>query len=428
MAIEKDIFISYSKNDLELVSNIVDKISAYGVSCWFQKQDSKQEFAVEISHGIKHSGSFVVFLSHSSISSMYVKSEIAIAFKHYNRTKGYKILPIFIEDIDECDELNALDIYLGIFNELFMNEFSSDDELILKMFEQLGIDPNTKGNSIYTADNKEESERLAIQNSFYNRYADTYIAEACSQMANNGITEPVSLDVGCADGTNTMNRVGPYTRFILGVDKDENLIKQANNTFASDTIRFCCTDITTKEFGSVMQNYLRSVNRDKFDFIHISAVLLHLPDPLFTLKILHDYLSPQGKIFIVDEDDGLNTVYPSDNFFEDCFFIWSKSLESGDRAMGRKLPSLLSEAGFSNVDIKRSTISSTDFGGEMREILWDLYFNPTMWAVNSPVFFSDKRAFYKIAPYTEAHAQHFADYMDGKIFIMLGVLFISADA
>mgnify|MGYP004683010655 CR=1 FL=1 len=88
MAVEKDIFVSYSKSNKEKVAEIVNKITAQGVSCWFQLQDSKQEYASEISKGIRTSRAFVVFLSNASIRSMYVRSEIAMAFKHYNNTKG----------------------------------------------------------------------------------------------------------------------------------------------------------------------------------------------------------------------------------------------------------------------------------------------------------------------------------------------------
>lgn len=43
MTVEKDIFISYSKSNKGKVAEIVNKITAQGVSCWFQLQDSKQE-------------------------------------------------------------------------------------------------------------------------------------------------------------------------------------------------------------------------------------------------------------------------------------------------------------------------------------------------------------------------------------------------
>lgn len=423
MAVEKDIFVSYSKSNKEKVAEIVNKITAQGVSCWFQLQDSKQEYAAEISKGIRTSRAFVVFLSNASIRSMYVRSEIAIAFKHYNNTKGYKILPIFIEEVEECDELDSLDIYLSMFNELFACDFATPDDLVAKIFEQLGIVPDmTNVDSIYSAETDAEARRLAIQNDFYNRYASGYIAEAIENM-----TDICALDVGCSDGANTVLRLADpkFTR-VLGVDKDDVMVKKANATHGDERYSFVYADITGESFGGVLDEYLKKQNREYFDFIHVSAVFLHIKTPLFTLKTLQSRLAPGGKIFIVDEDDGLNTVSPDSEFFDDCFFIWSKSLESGDRHMGRKLPLLLSGAGFSDVEVKRTTIASTDFGGEMKEVLWDLYFNPYLWSVPTADYFSDGRAFAKIAPYTAAHDDKKREYMDGKIFIMLGVMFFVA--
>lgn len=423
MAADKDIFISYSKSNKDKVAEIVSKITAQGVSCWFQLQDSKQEYAAEISKGIRTSRAFVVFLSNASIRSMYVRSEIAIAFKHYNNTKGYKLLPVFIEDIAECDELDSLDIYLGMFNELFARDFATTDDLVAKIFEQLGIVPDMANvDSIYSAETDAETQRLAIQNDFYNRYASGYIAEAIENMS-----DVCALDVGCSDGTNTVLRLADqkFTK-ILGVDKDKTMVGRANERHGDERYEFRYADITADSFNGVLDEYLKEQNREYFDFIHVSAVFLHIKKPLFTMKMLHDHLAPGGRIFIVDEDDGLNIVSPDSEFFDDCFFIWSKSLESGDRHMGRKIPLLLSEAGFSDVNIRRSTLSSTDFGGEMKEVLWDLYFNPYLWSVPTADYFSDGRAFAKIAPYTLQHDAKKREYMDGKIFIMLGVMFFVA--
>lgn len=419
---EKDIFISYSKANKEKVLSIVNKITAQGVTCWFQLNDSKQEFAAEISHGIKNCGAFVVFLSEASVRSMYVKSEIAIAFKHYNKVKDYKILPVFIEDVEECDELDSLDMFLGMFNELFEKDFEDEDALIDKIFDQLDIVPDVDADSIYSAETDEETRRLAIQNAFYNRYASEFIDEAFENLS-----DVCALDVGCSDGANTILRLGEKDcAHVLGVDKDEKKIARANEVYGDERMAFLYADITAESFSKVLDGYLKSVGREAFDFIHVSAVFLHVKNQSFVLKILYEHLSENGVLFIVDEDDGLNVVYPNSEFFDDCFYIWSKSLESGDRAMGRKLPSLLKGAGFSNIDINRSTIASTDFGGEMREVLWDLYFNPYLWAVPTADYFSEKRAFQKIAPYTAQHDENKRRYMDGEIFIMLGVLFITA--
>ncbi len=49
----KDIFLSYNSSDKDFVTIIKNKIEDRGCLCWFQLDDSKQDFALEIFEGIK---------------------------------------------------------------------------------------------------------------------------------------------------------------------------------------------------------------------------------------------------------------------------------------------------------------------------------------------------------------------------------------
>ncbi len=422
MPIEKDIFISYSKADKAIVSRIVKEIDSRGIDCWFQLNDSSQDFTFKIRKAIKSCRAFVVFLSHASIASDYVNGEITLAFEHRKVESGYKILPVYLDDCQEDDDFDNVDIRLCKLNALQLDDYSTTEALVNKIIDQLEIVVGENAASIYSTSMEEEVERLAIQNAFYNRYASTYIEEAFANLS-----DVCALDVGCSDGTNTVKRlVKGKCVHVLGVDKDESRVEKANESYGDDTFTFRYADISDESFEEVLKEYLASVGREYFDFIHVSAVFLHINTHLFTMRILYKYLAPGGYIFIIDEDDGLNEVFPDTSFYQDCFYIWDKSRESGDRRMGRKIPLLLKEVGFPRVEVRRTTISSEDFGGEMKEVLWDLYFNPYFWTVPTADYFYDPRAFAKIAPYTAAHDENKRQYMEGKVFIMLGVMFFLA--
>lgn len=422
MQAEKDIFISYSKADMAIVSRIVKEIGSRGIECWFQLNDSSQDFTMKIRKAIKSCRAFVVFLSHASIASDYVNGEITLAFEHRKAEHDYKILPVYLDDCQEDDEFDNVDIRLCKLNALQLDDYSTTEALVNKIVDQLEIAIGENAVSMYSTSMEEEVERLAIQNAFYNRYASTYIDEAFSELS-----DVCALDVGCSDGTNTVKRLTrDKCTHVLGVDKDESKVENANESYGDETFAFRYADISDESFEDVLKEYLASVGRDYFDFIHVSAVFLHINTHLLTMKILYKYLAPGGYIFIIDEDDGLNEVFPDTSFYQDCFYIWDKSRESGDRHMGRKIPLLLKEVGFPRVEVRRTTISSEDFGGEMKEVLWDLYFNPYFWTVPTPEYFYDPRAYAKIAPYTAAHDENKRQYMDGKVFIMLGVMFFLA--
>lgn len=422
MQAEKDIFISYSKADMAIVSRIVKEIGSRGIECWFQLNDSSQDFTMKIRKAIKSCRAFVVFLSHASIASDYVNGEITLAFEHRKAEHDYKILPVYLDDCQEDDEFDNVDIRLCKLNALQLDDYSTTEALVNKIVDQLEIAIGENAVSMYSTSMEEEVERLAIQNAFYNRYASTYIDEAFSELS-----DVCALDVGCSDGSNTVKRLTrDKCTHVLGVDKDESRVENANESYGDETFAFRYADISDESFEDVLKEYLASVGREYFDFIHVSAVFLHINTHLFTMKILYKYLAPGGYIFIIDEDDGLNEVFPDTSFYQDCFYIWDKSRESGDRHMGRKIPLLLKEVGFPRVEVRRTTISSEDFGGEMKEVLWDLYFNPYFWTVPTPKYFYDPRAYAKIAPYTAAHDENKRQYMDGKVFIMLGVMFFLA--
>ena len=94
--------------------------------------------------------------------------------------------------------------------------------------------------------------------------------------------------------------------------------------------------------------------------------------------------------------------------------------------MGRKIPLLLKEAGFSSVKLHSSTISSLDFGGKYREAFWALYFDPNLWAADSAAYFDNYEAFDLLSKVRERHDEMKAAYMNGDYFITLGVFFYTA--
>ncbi len=255
-------------------------------------------------------------MSKSSIKSSYVRSEISIAFKKYNKNKNYKILPIILEDIFEMYEYETLDLYLSCFNQLDARNFDYDT-LVDKIYEQLNIPLfKMKKFNNYQWNTKIEEERILYQNNLLLKYS--------------------------------------------------------------------------KKF--------------------------------FELDILKN----RKRILDVGCSNGYNIVDPPNTFFDDCFYMYQESFQAGDRHMGRKLPRLLIESGFKNIQILRDAITSEDFNGEYKEELWDLYFNPFLWNATTPEMFRDIRAFEKLDNYKKLHNKIKGEYLLGNYFITLGIFFLIA--
>ncbi len=423
MTQHKDIFISFSNKDIDKVTKIVTTINFFGVSCWFQLRDSKQHFIDEINKGINNSSNFVIFLSNSSISSFMVKNEISRAIDQVEKNPNYHIIPVVIEEIDKKN-IEVIKLLLGSLNWIYESKYSKNEELVLAIFEQanLEIQNNASIHSIYSVENDVEKKRLESQNRLYNEYAKIYLDEIFSEYEN-----PNILDVGCDNGSNILLRLmGRNYKTLLGVDKNQIRINEANVHNSNEKNTFIACDVTSNDFFMLLFSYMQKNGIIGFDIIHISSVLLHLEKPLDLLKTLHTVLNNGGSIFIQDEDDGLNIVDPISTFFENCFYVWSHSFESGDRKFARKLPLLLKSSGFSNIKLKHTTISSIDFDGKYKEELWDLYFNPELWASDSAKYFDNYEAFSLLDRIKEKHSEIKESYMKGKIFLALGVFIITA--
>lgn len=422
---EFDIFISYNSKDLPIVREYVTALTFFGVKCWFQINNSKQEFGEAIVEGFRKSANFVVFLSVNSARSFYVNNEINYAVKMRNKDNNFKIVPVIIDDIDLADdEFAHIDFALGALNMLNNKEHPTPNGLALKIIDQLDLKLSEIQNkpSIYSAETDVEIERLKIQNRYLNRYAVPMMSEIFKKYDKVNL-----LDVGCSNPDSIKGRIGPneYST-LLGVDIAEDKIKEANERFANEKDEFLVCDITDESKIGVFQEYFKKHNIEGFNVIHISSVLLHLKEPAKVLSFCYKLLVKGGTIFIQDEDDGLNISYPKSTFFKDVTFLYAHSLESGDREMGRKLPIYLKSAGFKNIVLLNTMCSSTDFGGEYKEELWDLYFNPDYWAACDVSFFDDARAEDCLERCRNNHAEVKTKYMEGDYYVSLGIFFYSA--
>ena len=419
----RDIFISYSNANKEKIEKIVSVIKFFGPTCWFQLRDSKQHFIEEINSGIKNSLSFVVFLSNASVSSLMVRNEITRAISQQKKIGRYPIIPVVIEELSEENQ-EVIELLLGSLNWLYEDKFEDYESLVLAIFEQAKLSPKNESNvqSIYSTEKEVEKLRLKSQNKFFNAYAKKYLDEVFSKY-----DKPAVLDIGCDNGDNIMLRLdGREFSFLLGVDTNASAIEEANSLHSNDKCAFIHCDVMSANF---FRDIFSSMQRFKilgFDVIHISAVLLHLGKVDDLLNNLYMLLNPNGTIFIQDEDDGLNLAYPNSKYFEDCFYIWEHSKESGDRSMGRKIPLALKGAGFKEIKLLSTTITSVDFEEKYKEELWDLYFNPELWSTDSAQYFDNYEAYDLLKEVIKRHSEMKESYMQGQYFISLGVLFFTA--
>lgn len=417
---ELDYFISYSNNDLDIVSKIVSLMeNTYGARCWFQLQDSKAEFIDSIMEGIERSKAFVVFVSPNSANSYFVLNEINHAIEWKQEHDEYIILPVLIgpEEIDLKDDVyKKIRFYLGRMNMLLLKQEDSIESLVLRIFEQTGFviyDDKLRESLYHSSDS--EAKRLHAQNEILRDFSKSFFLETIQP-------DYCILDVGCADGESIMMRLtGKEYSKLLGIDIEESQIDKANEKYGSKKNKFTICDITSSVCDDILSDYLENEGISGFDLIHISSVLLHQAEPVKILHMLRRFLKKSGYLFIQDEDDGANLVYPTYGFFNLAFKIWADSKESGDRNCARKISSYLKEARYSKVHLIKCGVSNLGLDAEKSNALWDIYFNYHLWlAVDENMFYNLSATKKMLEEYKAEYEYYKKEYDEGKIFIQLG--------
>ena len=93
-----DVFLSYSRRDTQLVRDIFESLNARKREAWIDLHDIdySTNFWEEICAGIDGADNFVLFVSPSSLESLFCHREIQYALKHNKR-----IIPFLLKQIDQ---------------------------------------------------------------------------------------------------------------------------------------------------------------------------------------------------------------------------------------------------------------------------------------------------------------------------------------
>ena len=205
--------------------------------------------------------------------------------------------------------------------------------------------------SNYVLENINEFERLEKQsnNKSYNYEVEL---KDFSPKPNGAI-----LDAGCGSGIVTRYLANKYPNAqVVGCDFSAQRISQATNHFHSvnhhlpSNISFRAENLTNMTF-----------NASSFDAINCRYVLEHMsnPDALQTLEEFHRCMRPNGKLSVIDIDGLIYNLFPRTNYLENSFTV-IQNLSGIDLNIGRKLPFLITTAGFTNVQWKIETLQFQD--------------------------------------------------------------------
>jgi ubiquinone/menaquinone biosynthesis C-methylase UbiE len=172
-----------------------------------------------------------------------------------------------------------------------------------------------------------------------------HTTDACLVRA--GIKEEMAcLEIGCGSGDvafDMARMVGPLGR-VVGTDIDETEIELGRREAAGlqlNNVEFRVSDITQSTFAS------------EFDLVHARFVLTHLADPARALANMRGALRPGGVMLVEDIDFRGHFAYPESAALARYVELYSEIVrrKGADPNIGPRLPSLLTDAGFENVQM-----------------------------------------------------------------------------
>jgi len=155
-----------------------------------------------------------------------------------------------------------------------------------------------------------------------------------------------ALDVGCGGGDVTFelaSAVGPTGR-VRGVDLDETKLDLARQ------------EASARALGNVDFQRLNVADADgpaEFDLVYARFLLTHLPDPAAALTRMRHFLRPGGCIVVEDIDFRGHFCHPDSAEFRRYVELYTATVQrrGGDANIGPRLPGLLAQVGFEQVQM-----------------------------------------------------------------------------
>lgn len=99
---KRKVFLSHASEDEEFTMRLAHELRKKGIAVWLDKSSLKvgDSIVEKINQGIEESTFMILVISRDFINKPWCKREMSAAFHRQSSQKGFKILPIIIEDCD----------------------------------------------------------------------------------------------------------------------------------------------------------------------------------------------------------------------------------------------------------------------------------------------------------------------------------------
>jgi ubiquinone/menaquinone biosynthesis C-methylase UbiE/acyl carrier protein len=165
------------------------------------------------------------------------------------------------------------------------------------------------------------------------------------------------IDLGCGAGylIHKLSQEYPLSVF-TGVEQDPLLVQAATSRLQNNSSVVQIINSPIEQFDP---------QSERFDIAILRLVLEHVPDPLLVLNKIVSILKPEGRIIVIDNDFEYHlSTFPQIEELKELYKAYRESRmnDGGDPCIGRRLPDLLKQAGFSQIDLDILSAHSRQIG------------------------------------------------------------------
>lgn len=168
------------------------------------------------------------------------------------------------------------------------------------------------------------------------------------------------VELGSGPGFVTEKLLNEFPNIsITGIEIDPILVKYSKEYLIEK--KFSRFEVIE---GSIMKTGLEE---NSYDFAITRLVLEHLPDPINAVKEVLLILKPGGKAVFVDNDFQMHIMtYPDILELRELYdaYCEARFSEGGNPKIGRELPRILKEGGYSNINFDSISVHSEIIGYE----------------------------------------------------------------
>lgn len=381
----QDVFLSHSADSRsELVVRIAREAEAFNLKCWYAERDIKggKNYTGLLTEAIEQSRLFVLLLDKFSLRSEHVTREVNIAMD--------KRKPLLIIRLDECSlkdnnvtyvasassqvvtmiEPNESALAQNICKEI-LEWFQEHDEAF-DIFDEASraiYKSSWDVNDLEFFGDEGERARIDLQHQFVYTFAKDAYDRLLTDLSGASF-----LDVGCNTAVQSkMFLENKPLKHYIGIDREAAALEQAQLTFPQGHMYVC--NCEAEDFSARLYEIERELGISGFDVINVSLLLLHTRNPSILIDVLSDHLSEDGRIIVLDIDDGFNIAYPDpEGLFEKAIYLCRKTEYSGYRHCGRTINKFLSDTDLHDIQLHKIGLSNIGMSRKEKEDFFDIYF------------------------------------------------------